>query len=596
VEEKPVVRRPPPPFITSSLQQEANRKLGLSSRDTMQVAQKLYERGFITYMRTDSTTLSEEAIKAARASVKSLYGSDYLPSQPRDYSKKKAKGAQEAHEAIRPAGTSFVLPEETGLKGSLFDVYDLIWKRTVASQMADSQQRQVAVRLTAGQAEFAASGMILDFPGFLRAYVEGHDDPEAALDEREVRLPPMKSGDTVKCLKVSTADHETKPPARYTEASLVQKLEKEGIGRPSTYASIIGTVQDRGYVRKMGHALAPTFTALVVSNLLRQHLPDYVDLNFTAEMEKRLDDIADGDLDQKKYLRQVYFGDQGLKSQVEKKEKSIKPTESRAVELNGLGNLSFRVGRYGAYVCRTDKDGAEVCASIPDQVPPGDMTAELANKLIDQKISGADALGKDPQSGKSVYVLSGRYGPYVQLGEVGDDDADKPKRMALAPGMDPQKVSMEQALFLLSLPRRLGDHPQSGKPVALGIGRFGPYVVHDGDFRSVPKTNNLFEVTISDALAWLNQPKKQRGRVAPLKELGVHPRSKEPMQLFSGRYGPYIKAGKLNVSLPDDVEADKLTLAMAVELIDQKAGSAAKVAPKTNDAGSRRSPPKKKRA
>jgi DNA topoisomerase-1 len=346
----------------------------------------------------------------------------------------------------------------------------------------------------------------------------------------------------------------------------------------------------------MGHALAPTFTALVVSNLLRQHLPDYVDLNFTAEMEKRLDDIADGDLDQKKYLRQVYFGDQGLKSQVEKKEKSIKPTESRAVELNGLGNLSFRVGRYGAYVCRTDKDGAEVCASIPDQVPPGDMTAELANKLIDQKISGADALGKDPQSGKSVYVLSGRYGPYVQLGEVGDDDADKPKRMALAPGMDPQKVSMEQALFLLSLPRRLGDHPQSGKPVALGIGRFGPYVVHDGDFRSVPKTNNLFEVTISDALAWLNQPKKQRGRVAPLKELGVHPRSKEPMQLFSGRYGPYIKAGKLNVSLPDDVEADKLTLAMAVELIDQKAGSAAKVAPKTNDAGSRRSPPKKKRA
>jgi DNA topoisomerase-1 len=564
VEEKPISRKPAPPFITSTLQQEANRKLGYTSRETMELAQKLYERGFITYMRTDSTNLSQQAIQAARTDIQALYGKDYLPPTPREYSAKKSKGAQEAHEAIRPAGTRFASPEETGLSGGMQKLYELIWKRTVASQMVNAEQKQVSVRFKVGDATFGASGLTIEFPGFLKAYVEDEDDDKD--EKEEVKLPKLKKGDTVKCSKIEPLEHETKPPARFTEASLVQTMEREGIGRPSTYAAIIGTIQDRGYVRKVGNALVPTFTALVVSKLLREHLPDYVDIGFTSEMEVSLDNIAQGDLDSVKYLTSIYFGAKGLKKQVEAQEKAISGDEARSIRLEGLDPLDFRIGRYGAYVCRPEGD-AEICASLPENQFPGDITKETANKLIDQKINGADALGKDPASGKSVYVLSGRYGPYVQLGENEDE---KPKRMAIPATLEPEKVDMKQALQLLELPKSLGTHPTSEKDVKKGLGRFGPYVVHDGDFRSIPKTENIFEVDLKRALELLAQPKKGRGRAAPLKTLGEHPKTKENIEVLTGKYGPYIKIGKKNISLPEDVKPEDFTMDMALKLIEEK--------------------------
>lgn len=570
VEEKPVSRKPAPPFITSTLQQEANRKLGLSSRETMQVAQKLYEKGMITYMRTDSMFLSDQAVKAARSAILKLYGQDFLPSEFRDYGKKKVKGAQEAHEAIRPAGTAFVSPDETtGLSAVEQKLYDLIWKRTMACQMVNSEHKQITVRFQVGEAVFGASGMTVEFAGFLKAYVEDGDDIAAEQGTTEIKLPKLNKNEKVKLLELKVNSHETKPPARYTEASLVQTLEREGVGRPSTYASIIGTIQDRGYVRKVGNALIPTFTALVVSKLLSQHLPNYVETGFTSAMESALDDVAHGDLDQEKYLTSVYFGDKGLKKQVEKREKDINAEESRSIFLEGLKNLTFKVGRYGAYVCRPESKDKEVCASIPETHFPGDMTAEVANKLIDQKINGADSIGKDPKTGLPVYVLSGRYGPYVQLGE-GDNEENKPKRMALPQGLEPEKVTLEQALWLLTLPRTLGEHPDLKKEIKLGLGRFGPYVVCEGDYRSIPRTEVLFTVDIKRALELFSQPKRGRGRSVPLKELGPHPETKAAIQVLNGKYGPYIKCGDVNVSVPEGVKPEDVTLNFALDLIAQK--------------------------
>lgn len=568
-DEKPVSRKPPAPFITSTLQQESNRKLGLSARETMQVAQSLYEQGFITYMRTDSTFLSTQALDAARNRIGKLYGKEYLPEAPRTYDDKKARGAQEAHEAIRPAGTEMVTPEETGLSGLPFKLYDLIWKRTIASQMVNSKQKQLAVRFEVGPATFAASGMTIEFPGFLRAYVEGSDDETAALEEKEVRLPAMKPGDSVKAKSITPEGHETKPPARFTEASLVQTMEREGIGRPSTYASIIGTIIDRGYTRKAGNALVPTFTAMVVAKLLRQHLPEYVDLGFTSGMEDALDDIAQGDLDSIQYLKSIYFGTgakhAGLKPQVDKQEKEIDPADARSIELEGLKGLSFRVGRYGAYVCRSTKEG-EQCASIPDAQAPSEITADVVNKLIDQKLNGSDALGKDPKTGLPIYVLSGRYGPYVQLGEADSEEA-KPKRVSLPAGMEVDKVDLPKALQLLELPKTLGAHPGTGKEIKAGLGRFGPYVVHDGDFRSIPKGESLFEVTLARALELFEKPKQGRGRAAALREIGPVPGMDEKVQVFAGRYGPYVKLGKVNASLPEGMKPEDVTLEQALDLI-----------------------------
>jgi len=567
VEEKPVVRRPAPPFITSTLQQEANRKLGLGAKEAMRVAQKLYEEGYITYMRTDSTFLSDQAIKASRDKIEDLYGKKFLPDQPRSFASKKVKGAQEAHEAIRPAGDEMRAPEETKLKGVQLDLYELIWKRTIASQMKDANLLQVSVKIDVGDNVFSASGQTVEFPGFLKVYSENTDEEEQT--EEETKLPPLKVGDALELKTIESKEHETKPPARFTEASLVQTMEKEGIGRPSTYAAVIGTIIDRGYVHKLGGALVPTFTAMIVSKLLSDHLPTYVDLGFTSDMEKSLDDIATGDLDWHSYLKSIYFGQKGLRDQVKKQEKAIDPETSREIHFDGLGGLSFRVGRYGAYVCRK-VEGVEQCASLLDNMAPADVTVADANKLIDQKISGADALGKHPDSGLPIYVLTGRYGPYVQLGD------DEPKRTSIPQGMAMEDIDMPKALFLLSLPKDLGLHPGLEKPIKLGIGRFGPYVVCDGDFRSIPKIKPIFDVDHKFAMELFSQPKKGRGAAAPLKELGEHPDTGDKIQILNGKYGPYIKCGKVNASIPDDMEVQDVSKEKAIELLQPKMSSGKK--------------------
>lgn len=570
VEEKPVNRKPYAPFITSTLQQESNRKLGLSSRETMQVAQKLYEQGFITYMRTDSTFLSTEAIKAARSAIQEKYGAEYLPANPRTYEGKKAKGAQEAHEAIRPAGIEFQDPDQTGLTGAQFKLYDLIWKRTMASQMTDARQKQVSAKIAVGDAVFSSTGTTIEFPGFLRAYVEGSDDPDADLESRDVKLPQLKASDVVKALKVDPTSHETKPPARFTEASLVQTMEKEGIGRPSTYASVIGTIIDRGYVRKAGSALIPTFTAMVVSKLLSQHLTQYVDLGFTSEMEQSLDHIADGELNWETYLKSVYHGPTGLRATVESQQDKINPEEARSVKLEGLGQYEFHVGRYGAYVKSKRADG-DVSASIPDAEAPADLTSEQVEKLIDQKLKGADSLGVDPETGKKIYVLNGRYGPYVQLGE---SDDEKIKRGSLPPGLQPADIDLPKALEILSLPKSLGLNPATEKDVKVGIGRFGPFILHDGDYRSLPKTETVFTITLPVALEILAQPKKGRGKASALKEFGQHPGHDVTVSLFNGPYGPYLKAGKVNIGLPEGTTVEQLTKEVAFTLVNEKMGAA----------------------
>ena len=566
VDEKPISRKPASPFITSTLQQEANRKLGLSSREAMQVAQKLYEQGHITYMRTDSTFLSTQAIKAARDSIKDLYGEKYLPKDPRDYTKKKSKGAQEAHEAIRPAGSSFIKPEDTNLKGPQFRLYDLIWKRTVASQMVNAEQKQMSVKLKAGEGVFTSNGLSLVFPGFFKAYVEGFDDPERALNNKEVHLPQLKVGDEAKVIELNSNQHETKPPARYTEASLVQKLEKEGVGRPSTYASIIGTIQDRGYVNKVGNSLQPTFTALIVTKLLEKHLSDYVDLNFTSEMENALDQIAEGEKEWTQYLKSIYLGEEGLKEEVKKKEEKINPEESRAIHLKTLEGMTFKVGRYGAYVCK-DNNGEEVCASLPEDKAPADVEKSYVEKIIDQKINGADGLGKDPKTDLTVYVLTGRYGPYVQLGESDGGEKEKPKRSSIPSTMEPDNLTLNQALSLLSLPKVLGKHPDTEVEIKAGLGRFGPFVVHEKDFRSIPKNMDIFTITLEQALELLSRPKRGRGRATPLKVLGNHPKVKEEIAVYTGKYGPYIKCGKVNVSVPEEQKPEDVTLEQALELL-----------------------------
>ncbi len=571
VEEKPVFRKPAPPFITSTLQQEANRKLGWSARETMQVAQKLYEQGYITYMRTDSTQLSEEAIKAARASIKALYGAEYLPAQVRSYEGKKAKGAQEAHEAIRPAGQEFIHPEQAELDAHQLKLYELIWKRTMACQMVDSRQKQVQVKIQAGEYVLASSGMTIEFPGFLRAYVEGSDDPELELAEREVQLPALVVGEGVKKQKLESTQHETKAPARFTEASLVQLLEKEGVGRPSTYASIIGTIIDRGYVKKSGNALVPTFTAMAVTQLLEKHLPQYVDLSFTSQMEESLDSIAVGELDWVNYLDSVYGGKRGLKHLVDEQEDKIDPEVARTIKLSGLEDVLFKVGRYGAYLS-TKRGQEDVSASIPEGEAPGDMSSQLVDELIERKIKGADSIGSDPKSGKPVYVLTGRYGPYVQLGDVGEDPKQV-KRTSIPAGMEPSSIGLKEALQLLELPKTLGVDPKTNKEVKVGLGRFGPYVVCDGDFRSIPKGQSLFEVSFEQALQMLSQPKAGgRGRRASaLKQLGEHPDIKESIELMNGPYGLYVRCGKVNASLPEGVT--DVDLETAVRLLNEKAGS-----------------------
>lgn len=580
VEEKQFTQKPSIPFITSSLQQEANRKLGMSARDAMRTAQSLYEQGFITYMRTDSPNLSSEAIRGARNAVEELYGKDYLSPEPRQFSSKN-KGAQEAHEAIRPAGAEFKHPRETGLSGRELALYELIWMRTVACQMAEARKLSVSVRVEASAGKdrvtFSASGSRILFPGFLRAYVEGSDDPEASLEDREVILPELKSGDKVTANSLEAQSHTTKPPARFTEASLVQQLEKEGIGRPSTYASIIDTILDRGYVRKLGNALVPTFTGVAVIQLLENHFENLVDYRFTSAMESSLDEIAEGQRDYLPYLKQFFLGKTGLAEQVKNQEKKINPNESRTVQLDHLKEVEVKIGRYGAYVVKPGKAGAEeIHATIPDDIAPGDLTVTQVEDLLIASEKGPQSLGKDPKSGLDVYCLSGRYGPYVQLGQV-TDDQPKPRRASLLKGMDPKTITLAQSLELLSLPRELGLHPEKQKPVITNMGRFGPYVMCDGEFRSLKKDDNAFTITFERALELLREEKKHRRGAQALKSVGKF--EEQEIELFDGKYGMYLKWGKVNATIPKDLDADQVTLEQAIEIVKARAGAEPKAKP-----------------
>ena len=574
-EEKPGIRRPAAPFTTSTLQQEANRKLRLSARDTMRVAQSLYENGYITYMRTDSVHLSGQAVTAARECVERLYGKSYLPPKPRHYSAKNVH-AQEAHEAIRPAGSHFRTPDETKLTGRDYDLYDLIWKRTVACQMPDARITSVIVTLDVDDATFRATGKRIDFPGFLRAYVEGSDDPEAALEDQEVLLPALAVGDAPACLGIDAVSHETQPPPRFTEASLVRELEADGIGRPSTYASILGTIVERGYVQKQGQALIPTFTAFAVTALLEHHFPKLVDLKFTAKMEEQLDEIAEGQAEWLPYLKNFYLGKDGLQKQVETREKKIDPALARSVEVGGLEDATIRIGRFGPYV-EVDRGGEVLRASLPRDAAPADLTMETIEEILRQKREGPDVLGIHPDTGEPIMVLTGQYGPYVQLGPVTDENP-KPRRSSLPKGMKPEDVTVDIAKGLLSLPRLLGTHGETGAKILAGQGRFGPYIVLDKgkdgkDYRSLKGEDQVLSVTLKRALELLAQPKLGRGRraaPAPLKELGPHPADQAPVALFDGQYGPYVKHGGVSASIPKGSDPAKVTLSEAVELLAAK--------------------------
>jgi DNA topoisomerase I len=564
VEEKPYTRRPAPPFMTSTLQQEASRKLRLSSQQTMRVAQRLYENGYITYMRTDSTTLSESALTAARAQARELYGADAVPAEPRRY-ERKVRNAQEAHEAIRPAGDRFRTPDEVRreLSAEEHNVYDLIWKRTVASQMADARGQTVSVRIAADEpnAEFSTAGTVITFRGFLLAYEEGRDEPSGDAEERV--LPPLHEGDTLDATALDPEGHATSPPARFTEASLVKALEERGIGRPSTYAAIMGTILDRGYVRKQGQALVPEFLAFSVVQLLERHFPRLVDYQFTARMEDDLDEIASGEEARSAWLQRFYFGsdgDDGLKKQVEGRLDEIDAREVNTVELPGT-DIVVRVGKYGPYL---ERGGDR--QTLPPDVAPDELTAERAEEILAQG-SQEHELGVDPESGHTIALRAGRYGPYVT--EVLDGD-EKPRTASLFKSMSPETLTLEDALRLLTLPRPLGE--SDGEEVVAANGRYGPYVKKGKESRSLDTEEQLFSITLEEALAKLAEP-KQRGRRAaapPLKELGDDPVSGKPVVLKEGRFGPYVTDGETNASLRAGDSIESVTPERAAELLQAR--------------------------
>jgi DNA topoisomerase-1 len=579
-EEKATTRHPYPPFTTSTLQQEANRKLGLGAKDTMRIAQSLYENGYITYMRTDSVHLSAQAIAAARSCIEQMYGKEYLSPKPRQY-KTKAKGAQEAHEAIRPAGSIFRVPKETGLKDREFALYDLIWKRTVACQMADAQLTQITVNIAVEDAVFRSSGKRIDFPGFFRAYVEGSDDPKAALDDQEVILPHLQKGDRPDCKQLDVLSHQTQPPARYTEASLVKKLESEGVGRPSTYATIISTIVDRDYAQIRHKALLPTFKAFAVTSLLEKNFEDLVDTKFTSKMEQSLDDIASGQQDWLPYLKEFYLGDQGLQNQVKVRETEIDPQTAKAIALDNL-DYTVKIGRFGAYL-EAEYDGDTVKTSLPEDLTPADLDNEKVTVLLKQKVEGPQILGHDPETGLPIYLLVGSYGPYVQLGDEPIGRAKKPKTASFPKDINVEDITLELALAYLTLPRTLGEHPETGKPIKASLGRFGPYIVHDQgkdgqDYRSlkVKEGDDVLTITLERALKLLSQPKATKGRKStktPLKELGLHPDDQQPINIYQGPYGVYFQHNKTNIKLPESETVESMNLDKALTLLKDKASS-----------------------
>ena len=593
LEDKPYTSRPYPPFTTSTLQQEGNRKCGFTARRTMQVAQSLYENGHITYMRTDSTNLAGVAIEAARNLVASQYGKEYLPEKPRVYSTK-VKNAQEAHEAIRPAGHPFDFPEalKPQLTGDEFRLYDLIWKRTVASQMVDTRGRTITIMVELDGALFQVSGKTIEFPGYLRAYVEGSDDPQAELADKEAVLPPVVVGEVLQCSRLESKSHTTQPPVRFSEAALTRELEKKGIGRPSTYASIIDTILARDYVFKRSNVLVPTWVAFAVVQLLEAHLPELVDYEFTAGMEDELDAISRGEMKHVDYLRSFYFGGEhpGLKPQLESKVEEIDARDVGRISIgkpSGKGpnaeEICVRVGRYGPFL-----EQGQRRASLPEKMAPDELTIQTALEMLDKAAQGDEPLGICPDTHKPVFLKVGRFGPYVQRGTSEDDE--KPQNASLLKGMQPEDVDLQTAIRLLSLPRELGSHPPTGEPVIAHNGRFGPYVKCAAETRSLPDGLSPLDVSLQQALDLLAKPKAGRragAKKEPLKVFDASPVTGEPVQLLSGRYGPYVTDAKTNASIPRGLEPEEITLERALDLLAVRAakGSTRRATRKKTPAG-----------
>jgi DNA topoisomerase-1 len=607
VESKPYTRRPYAPFRTTTLQQEAGRKLGFTAQRTMSVAQELYEAGFITYMRTDSTTLSGAALAAARQQVRQLFGADYLPDKPRTYTSK-VKNAQEAHEAIRPAGETFLTPAETRLTGDQFRLYELIWMRTIASQMKDAEGFSITVNINAQPSAgepctFVASGRTITFYGFLKAYVESVEETGGHTDDEQTRLPRLTAGQSLRPESVTASGHETRPPARYTEPSLVAKLEELEIGRPSTYATIIRTITARDYVFKKGTALVPTWLAFAVTRLLEEHFPRLVDYAFTAEMEDVLDEIADGHAERLKVLTDFYFGDdnrEGLHRLVTelgeidaRRLSTFEIHDPDALE-TGAPKIVVRVGRYGTYL--EDEGGRR--ASVADDLPPDELTIDLARELLAKPVGEERELGIDPDASRMIVAKNGRFGPYVT--EILPEDAPrgvKPRTASLFSSMSVDTVTLEQALQLMSLPRVVGKDAD-GVEITAQNGRYGPYLKKGTDSRSLEGEDQIFSITLEEAQAIYTQP-KQRGRAAakpPLKDLGTDPASGRPMMIKEGRFGPYVTDGEINATLRRGDDIETITSERAAELLaDKRAKGPApkkRSAKRTQAAGANSSAPK----
>lgn len=561
VEQKERQNKPYAPFTTSTLQQEANNRLNYGARRTMDIAQRLYQNGFITYMRTDSALLSQEALDASRDAIVKEWGQNHYAG-PKQFGKNK-KGAQEAHEAIRPAGEQFVHPKASALSGDELSLYTLIWRRTLASQMANERALHTTVKFSVDNATFQSNGKEVLFAGWRAAY--------PLIKDSDGQLPSLAEGDVAQLVEVTADGHETKPPARFTEASLVKALEEEAIGRPSTYASIMDTITRRGYVIPRGKSLVPSFTAFAVVGILEKNFPELVDTTFTANMEETLDEIASGDADVEPFLDAFFNGKEGLQAQIAHRMETMDPAEARVIDFGKTG-FQVKIGRFGAYV-EAEVDGEIGSATLPEAITPDELTAEMAIQLVKNRLAGPTSLGDHPESGIPVYALDGRYGPYYQLGEQEQGSKVKPKRASLPKGKAVEDATMEEAVKLLSLPRELGPHPAGGIVFA-GLGRFGPYIAHDlqdgskADFRNLPEGEDVYEVSYDTAMQVMLQPKKGRGRGA-VKQLGKHPNGND-MALHTGKYGPYIKCGKTNATVPKDKDPLALTTDEAAAIVSEK--------------------------
>ena len=558
IEEKIKNSNPKPPFTTSTLQQEAGRKLRSSARKTMSTAQRLYEKGFITYMRTDSTNLSDEGINAARNEIKSRFGKDYLPNQAKIYSSK-VKNAQEAHEAIRPAGVEFVKTEKvrTEIDEDAANLYDLIRKRTLASQMTSAKVKQISVTIENQKSEFRANGKVILFPGYMAAYVESTDKRSGITEDQETILPNLAKNQSLQCNQLDSNEHSTKPPARFTEASLVKELENKGIGRPSTWASIIETIITRTYVNRKQAKLTPTFLGLAVTQLLENHFTSLVDSQFTAQMEDGLDSISRGDIEPLPFMSEFYFGSDKVKGLERMLDEKVDIGKACSIQLDYDGDpIEIRVGQYGPFVQQ-----GEVRKSVPRDVFLGDLNVDKALEILNQEINEDRELGTDPKSNEKVLVKNGPYGPYVQLGETS-------KRKGIPKGTSPNDVDLEMGLKLLSLPRVLGKHPETNEDVKADYGRFGPYVTAGkGKNGTIPPNMSPITIKLEEAIELI---KNRNSGPQELRNLGSHTESGETLVIKSGRYGPYITDGKINASLPSEYDYEKITLEEAVVLVDKK--------------------------